>query len=69
MSIKLRDLLQSSKKYLEIPVPHGTKSFPIELDPMIENDLVPWGTGISEYFLLDQSKSHDKKFRQVSAIW
>jgi hypothetical protein len=61
-----RDLLRSNKKYLEVPVPHGTKSFPIVgsnwigwtlLDPTIINDLVPWGTGISRYFLLDRSKS------------
>ena len=45
-----RDLLRSNKKYLEVPVPHGTKSFsivesnnahPIQLDPTIGNDLVP----------------------------
>jgi hypothetical protein len=44
-----RDLLQSNKKYLEIPIPHGTKSFPIvgsnkahpvQLDLTIENVLV-----------------------------
>lgn len=31
--------------------------FPDQLDPTIGNDLVPWGTGTSRYFLLDQSKS------------
>lgn len=55
-TIKLRDLFQSNKKYLEVPVPHGTKSFsivgsnhvhPSQLDPTIRNDLVPWGTGTS----------------------
>ena len=44
------DLLQFNQKYLEVPVPHGNKSFPIvrsnntyptQLDPMITNDLVP----------------------------
>ena len=65
---KVRDLLRSNKKYLEVPVPHGTKSFlivgsnnihPAQLDSTIGNDLVPCGTDISRYFLLlDQSKSH-----------
>ncbi len=54
-----RDLLRSNEKYLEVPVPHGTKSFtivgsnnvhPAQLDPTIGNDLVQWGTGTSRYF-------------------
>lgn len=47
---KKRDLLRSSKKYLEVSVPYCTNSFPtvgsswigfVLLDPTIINDLVP----------------------------
>lgn len=38
--IYTRDLLQTNKKYLEISVPHDTKSFTI-VESTIENDLAP----------------------------
>ena len=31
---------------------------PAQLDPTFGNNLVPWGTSTSSYFLLDRSKSH-----------
>lgn len=57
---------QKIHRYIEVSVTHGTKSFSIVesswtkwawLDSTIGNDLVPWGTGTSRYFFLDQSKS------------
>ena len=54
-------MLRSNKKYLEVPVPHSIKSFPIvgsnrahpaQLDPTIGNDIASCGTGTSRYFFL-----------------
>jgi hypothetical protein len=58
-----------TKKYLEVPVPHGTKSLPIvgsnnahpaQLDPTIENVLVLRDNGTSRYFLLNRSKPQER---------
>ena len=74
MPIYKWDLLQSSKKYLEIPVSHGIKSFPIVgsswtlLDLTIENDLVPWGIDTLRYFLLDWSKALYKDDDQIGMV-
>lgn len=54
--IYTRDLLQTNKKYLEIPVPHDIKSFPI-VESTIENDLAPRAYPVQ----LDQWCIHELK--------